>query len=187
MSRMRIRPPAFLFLALASGAVLAADDTLIARCRAIANSSERLACYDAIALPASPSAARPAPTSSFAPPKAGAAPTTPPAAAALPLPPPLPGAPAAQPLQNEAQFGMEHKAYQTELGAVRSRIPGRFEGWSANSQIALENGMVWQVIDNTSRYLYLDNPAGTVKRGALGSFFLDIEGTNHMPRVRRVK
>jgi hypothetical protein len=43
------------------------------------------------------------------------------------------------------------------------------------------------VIDNTSRYLFLDNPAVTVKRGALGSFFLDIEGTNHMPRVRRVK
>jgi hypothetical protein len=169
----------------ACGAALGADDALIARCRAITNSSERLACYDAIALPASPSATRPAPTPSFAPPKAGAAPATP--AAALPLPPPLPGAPAAQPLQTEAQFGMEHKAYQSELAAVRSRIPGRFEGWSANSQIALENGMVWQVIDNTSRYLYLDNPAVTVKRGALGSFFLDIEGTNHMPRVRRVK
>jgi hypothetical protein len=184
MSRMKKRLPAFLLLALACGAALGADDALIARCRAIANSAERLACYDAIALPASPSAARPAP--SFAPPKAGTAPATPPAAA-LPLPPPPPGAPAAQPQQTEAQFGMEHKAYQSELGSVRSKIAGRFEGWSANSQIALENGMVWQVIDNTSRYLYLDNPAVTVKRGALGSFFLDIEGTNHMPRVRRVK
>ncbi len=131
----------------------------------------------------SPAGAAPA----FAPPKAAAPAATPPAAAAIPLPLPPPGAPAAQPQQTEAQFGMEHKAYQTELSAVRSKIAGRFEGWSPNSQIALENGMIWQVIDGSSRYLYLDNPAVSVKRGALGSFFLDIEGTNHMPRVRRVK
>jgi len=187
MTGMQKRLPAFLALTLASGVALGADDTLIARCRAIASSAERLACYDAIALPASPAAARPGPAPTFAPPKAATPATTPPAATALPLPPPLPGAPAAQPQQTEAQFGMEHKAYQAELAAVRSRIPGRFEGWSANTRIALENGMVWQVIDGTSRYLYLDNPAVTVKRGALGSFFLDIEGTNHMPRVRRVK
>ena len=68
MRRMKIRLPALLFLTLACGATLAADDALIARCRAIANSTERLACYDAIALPAPPSATRPAPTPSFAPP-----------------------------------------------------------------------------------------------------------------------
>jgi len=43
------------------------------------------------------------------------------------------------------------------------------------------------VTDGTSRFANVDRPKVTVKRGALGSFFLDIEGVNPAPRVRRVE
>lgn len=89
--------------------------------------------------------------------------------------------------QTPAQFGLESKTYKTELGAIESRIVGRFEGWGAGSRIKLENGQVWQVSDDTSRYLDLNNPKAVVRRGVLGAFYLEIDGTNHSPKVKRVR
>lgn len=89
--------------------------------------------------------------------------------------------------QTPAQFGLESKTAKTELGAIESRIVGRFEGWSAGSRIKFENGQVWQVSDDSSRYLDLNNPKIVVRRGALGVFYLEIDGTNHSPKVRRLQ
>lgn len=89
--------------------------------------------------------------------------------------------------QTPAQFGLESKAYKSELDLIESRIVGRFEGWSAGSRIKLDNGQVWQVGDNTSRYLDMNNPKVVVRRGVLGAFYLEIEGTNHSPKVKRVQ
>lgn len=89
--------------------------------------------------------------------------------------------------QTPAQFGLESKAYKSELDLIESRIIGRFEGWSAGSRIKLENGQVWQVSDDTSRYLDLNNPKAVVRRGVLGVFYLEIEGTNHSPKVKRLQ
>ncbi len=89
--------------------------------------------------------------------------------------------------QTPAQFGLESKAYKSELDLIESRIVGRFEGWGAGSRIRLENGQVWQVSDDTSRYLDMNNPRIVVRRGALGAFYLEIDGTNHSPKVKRVQ
>jgi hypothetical protein len=89
--------------------------------------------------------------------------------------------------QTPAQFGLESKAYKSELDLIESRIVGRFEGWSAGSRIKLANGQVWQVSDDTSRYLDMNNPKVVVRRGVLGAFYLEIEGTNHSPKVKRVQ
>jgi hypothetical protein len=109
---------------------------------------------------------------------------------ALPLPQvaakSTPAAPVIAP-QTPAQFGLESKAAKTELGAIESRIVGRFEGWSAGSRIKFENGQVWQVSDDSSRYLDLNNPKIVVRRGALGAFYLEIDGTNHSPKVKRLQ
>lgn len=109
---------------------------------------------------------------------------------ALPLPQiaakSTPGTAAPAP-QTPAQFGLESKTAKTELGAIESRIVGRFEGWSAGSRIKFENGQVWQVSDDSSRYLDLNNPKIVVRRGALGAFYLEIDGTNHSPKVKRLQ
>lgn len=92
-------------------------------------------------------------------------------------------APAATP----QQFGFEHKQEILQVDAIDSSIPGRFEGWRGNVAIALANGQVWQVTDDSRATLDLQNPKARIRRGALGAFYMEIEGTNRSPRVKRVK
>jgi hypothetical protein len=163
-------------LLLVSGAALA-DDAALARCRAIADAAARLACYDAMPLapserkaearPAPPQAPQPMPQQAQQQP-------------ALPQPP--------RGAQPQERFGLEQRVVQAEqVQTIQSHIPGRFEGWQANQAIALANGQVWQVADGSARFMSLDNPKVTIRRGALGSFFLDFENDNRSPRVRRLQ
>ena len=164
------RRPLFVLLAIAlpAGAV---DDAAVVRCRAMTDNAQRLACYDGLPV-AAPSAPRAAAPVAAAPAAAPAAATPAPAAASPSL---------------LSRFGFESRAQPDELPAVESHIPGQFEGWGPKSAIALANGQVWQVIDDSARRVYKQNPKVTVRRGALGSFFLDIEGVNPAPRVRRLQ
>ena len=132
-------------------ASFATDDSL-RRCRLLSDANARLACYDAIALPAPGSARAPAPAK-----------------------------------ETPAQFGLVGTQRQVSLDAVESRIPGNFEGWNARSRIALENGQVWQIDDDSRAILELRNPKARVRKGALGAFYLEVEGTNRSPRVKRVQ
>lgn len=141
-----------------------ADDAGLQRCRTIPDATQRLACYDA--LPLAPAAAPRAPGSAPAAP-AAAAPSSPPSLL--------------------SRFGFESRAQPDELPSIESHIPGRFEGWGPGTVIKLANGQAWQVSDGSSRTAWVDNPKVTVRRGALGSFFLDIERVNPSPRVRRVQ
>ncbi len=145
------------------GAHAATDDEL-RRCRATTDPVQRLACYDAIV----PSAAVAAPALA---PAAAAAPTV---------------------AQQEAQFGLETRRKPDDetpaaVRAVSSQIPGRFEGWVAGSRFTLANGQVWQVADGSSASYRLNDPKVTVRRGAFGAYYLDIDGANNSPRVKRVR
>jgi len=161
---------ALLALALPAAAV---DDAAVQRCRGMTDNAQRLACYDGlpIAAPATPRA------------PVAAAPAAAPAQSAPAAAP----APATSSPSLLSRFGFENRAQPDELPAVETHIPGRFEGWGPKSAIALANGQVWQVIDDSARTAYRENPKVTVRRGSLGSFFLDIEGVNPSPRVRRVQ
>jgi len=70
---------------------------------------------------------------------------------------------------------------------VDSRLADSFDGWGPNSRVRLTNGQVWQVIDGSSVVLPPGSRKVRVKRGALGSFYLDIEGLKTSPRVQRVE
>jgi len=162
--------PLFALLALALPAA-AVDDAAVQRCRAMADNAQRLACYDGLPV-AAPSTPRAAVAS--APVAAAPAAAAPPAAAA--------SSPSLL-----SRFGFENRPQPEELPTVESHIPGSFEGWGPKSVIALANGQVWQVIDDSTRKVYRENPKVTLRRGSLGSFFLDIEGVNPSPRVRRIQ
>ncbi len=71
--------------------------------------------------------------------------------------------------------------------AIESSIAGRFEGWEPDQQIALANGQVWRIVDGSSAFVILSNPKVRVERGALGAFYLVVDGLNKTPRVRRVR
>jgi hypothetical protein len=146
-----------------SGAALA-DDAAILKCRALGETQARLACYDRIPVGAQPAAAL-ATTA-----------TTAPAAAA-------PAATA------EQRFGLEQvKRKEAEPQSIESTIEGDFSGWEAGAQIRLANGQVWRVVDGSSAVLSpMKNPKVKVTRNILGTLFLEIEGTNNSPKVRRVR
>jgi hypothetical protein len=160
-------PSSLLLLSLfsVSGAVLADDaamaDHAILKCRALGDTQARLACYDTIPVGASPVAATPA------------------AAAAA--------APAASP---EQRFGLEQvrRKEEAEPKSIESTIEGNFDGWEAGAQIHLANGQVWRVVDGSSAVLSpMKNPKARVTRNMVGTLFLEIEGTNNSPKVRRVR
>lgn len=160
------------FLALAPFAFAAslahADTAGLQRCRAISDAAQRLACYDAL-------------------PISTAAPAAPAAAAAAASPARTAPAPATTASKTD-EFGLEDKrAAASQLSTIESTISGRFEGWGPNSRITLANGQVWRVSDDSSAILYLDNPKVVVRRGLLGAFYLELDGTNRSPKVKRVK
>jgi hypothetical protein len=160
---------AFLLLLFASGAALA-DDTALLRCRGIPDSSARLACYDALVV--TPAEVRAVDTPQGKP----------------PVQPESRAAPQAPKQQATEQFGMEQKARKEDtLETIESYIPGAFEGWKPRTRFALANGQVWQISDDSARVHYIDNPKVSIRRGALGSFYLEIEGTNISPRVKRLQ
>jgi hypothetical protein len=83
------------------------------------------------------------------------------------------------------QFGLDLR--QNTLESVESRFDGTFEGWNPRDKIRLSNGQVWQVVDGSSTSVYLKSPKILVRRGALGAYFLDVEGLNRSARVKRVE
>lgn len=128
------------------------------RCAELRDSAPRLACYDALAAALRTGAAR------------------------NPEAPPPPRA--ADPL---AGFGLREPVPAQQVNAVESRMPGRFEGWEPRQVLVLENGQRWRVVDDSSATLNLHNPRVWVRRGALGSFRFEVEGSNSSARVQRVQ
>lgn len=154
-----------LMLALAAHQTCVADTELRA-CRAIADKTARLACYDALPLAAAATAATPAAKAMPAPQTARAA---------------MPAAAASTPAE---QFGLS-SAQLRQADTLETEIMGRFEGWRPKQLITLANGQVWRISDDSSAVYNLQNPRVTVRRGVLGAFYLEIEGVNQSPRVRR--
>lgn len=99
----------------------------------------------------------------------------------------LPATAGTAPRQTPDRFGMADQGSEKELDVIESRIDGRFDGWGPNDRIQFANGQIWQISDNSSRMLDAVNPKVRVRRGMLGAFYLEIEGTNHSPRVKRVR
>ncbi|MDE2161204.1 MAG: hypothetical protein KGJ30_20030, partial [Burkholderiales bacterium] len=152
-------------LALTAACGARADDAL-ANCRRIAEPGPRLACYDAIGT-AKPAAA-PADTAASRP------------AAALP---PAPAAPA-----TDAGFGLQPPPAPAAADAVELTIAGEFNGWRAGDRIAMSNGQVWQVIDGSEGVTRsMRDGKVSIRRGALGAFYLEIPGSNRSPKVKRVR
>lgn len=164
---MKTRPAALFALLLGLVSAASAQDFSAAmqRCRAMDNTAERLACYDAIPLA---TAARPAPATATA----GAAAT--PAAKAAPAP------------ATASTFGLvAPKTAEPEF--VESQILGAFEGWESHTTFKLANGQYWQIADGSRAAYYLQSPKVKVRKGALGAFYLDIDGAKASPRVKRVQ
>jgi len=153
-----------LSLLFAAGAVLA-DDAAILKCRTLPDTGARLACYDAMPVGVRPAAA-PAPAARVA--------------AAMPA------TPAVTP---EQRFGMEQtRPTDTAPKSIESTIEGRFSGWGPTTRLKLANGQTWRIADGSSG----EFPPATqqkvrIVRNVFGTMFLEIDGSNNSPKVRRVE
>jgi hypothetical protein len=159
-------------LATATGAAMAqvpagVDPGAVQRCRIIAEAAARLACYDAIALPGIGSRAGwGAPVAPSTAPTAGPTGTAAPAAGG---------------------FGFEGKLPEGTADRLDSRIQGRVQEFGNGTRFTLDNGQVWQIVDDTTGFYDLQNPPVRIERAVLGSFMMTIEGVNQRRRVRRIR
>lgn len=136
-----------------------ADD--LQQCAQIADGTARLACYDALA------AKRRAAPAAVAPPVVAAAP-----------------APTAA--QKVEAFGAPVVAEKDQLDAIESRIDGIVDGWEAGTLFTLANGQRWMIADGSRAAMNLRNPKVWIRRGALGSFRIEFEGSKQSARVKRL-
>ncbi|HEU4851012.1 MAG TPA: hypothetical protein VFT37_02540 [Telluria sp.] len=159
-----------------SGTAFAADDQSLLKCRTISDQMARLACYDALPA-AAPVQAAPAAPVAHAAPAAYVAAAAPAAAVAA--------------RTAEQDFGLEAKKMkepEPAPQAIESAIVGTVQGWGPRTQFKLANGQVWKVIDGSEATLTpMTNPKVKVVRNYFGTLFMEIEGTNHSPKVRRVQ
>lgn len=157
---------------LTSAGVASAQLDGLQRCRAVADTQARLACYDALA------DARAVPP---APPAPLAAPATPVAVA-------LAATPAATSAVKPADtFGRPFARPVGEPQTLQSSVGADFAGWGPNQRIKLANGQIWQITDGSSVSLPRGARKVSVRHGMFGSFHLDIEGLNTSPKVKRIE
>jgi hypothetical protein len=158
------RPMRIVWTWLVAAAVVtpAWGDEALRQCRRIADTTARLACYDALPLPDAPARG-----------------------VSAPAPPPV-EVPKAAPAPPPSSFGLEKPAAPADE-SVQSTIPGVFDGWLPRQRFRLANGQVWQVADDTTGVYNLKDVKVTIKRGLFGGFVMEIDGINRVLRVRRVE
>lgn len=83
---------------------------------------------------------------------------------------------------------LQSRGQAPEPSQMRARIAGPFGGWEPRMRFTLDNGQVWQVIDEHSAYYRRqDNPEVTIEKGVFGAYFLSVAGLNARAKVRRVQ
>ena len=162
-----------LYVTLLAPSVALAQTQSPSACSNISDRDGRLACYDGIFPPTRPSIPPPTVGSAMASASAsGATMTTGGVVFAI----------------RESNFGLSTQLPQaTELKDIQSRISGRFDGWTSSTRWRLDNGQLWTVADGSSAGYDLIAPKVRVIRGLFGAFYIEIEGVNQTPRVRRVE
>ena len=86
---------------------------------------------------------------------------------------------------SESSFGKTENLSEPE--EINSRILGVFNGWSGETTFELENGQIWKKSGNGFLSANVNNPKINIKKGALGSFILSVEGFNSSIKVKRIK
>lgn len=87
----------------------------------------------------------------------------------------------------EKQIEAEREQQQEANREIKSRIAGKFTGWSGRTVFRLENGQVWQQVEPAVFSVDLEGPVVTVRRSRLGAFHLGVEGYGSQVKVKRIR
>jgi hypothetical protein len=98
----------------------------------------------------------------------------------------LAGPATAAPAQEEDRRGFRERLDTREIDA---RVAGTFTGWAGVTEITLDNGQVWRVTDPNSRLRTgpVESPRVTLRAGALGGWWMIVEGFNTRAPVERIR
>jgi hypothetical protein len=71
---------------------------------------------------------------------------------------------------------------------MTAHIAGEFHGWSGSTRVTLDNGQVWEQMDDaTVTAGRMTDPKVTISRGMLNSFYMSVEGVSDSVEVKRIK
>ncbi|MDG2525861.1 hypothetical protein P6166_10905 [Stenotrophomonas sp. HITSZ_GD] len=70
---------------------------------------------------------------------------------------------------------------------IESTLAGEFTGFGKGRRYVLANGQEWEQTESTELRARKDSPKVKIKPGLIGVWYLQVEGYNTMPKVRRVK
>lgn len=89
---------------------------------------------------------------------------------------------------SETEVFTRERTRAEDRTAVDSSLKGDFRGWQNGTVFELENGQRWRVVDGefhaTKR---LSQPKVTISPGALGSWYMQVEGTGVKAKVKRIE
>ena len=72
--------------------------------------------------------------------------------------------------------------------SITAHIAGDFHGWSGSTHFTLDNGQVWEQIDDTVVTMArVTNPKVTISRGLFNSYYMSVEGVRDTVQVKRIK
>ena len=71
---------------------------------------------------------------------------------------------------------------------IVAHLEGNFTGWGNDTVFKLDNGQVWEQVDDSVLSIgAIKNPKVTIKRGLISAYYLSVEGVSDTVAVRRVK
>ncbi|HET7176404.1 MAG TPA: hypothetical protein VFK21_10405 [Gammaproteobacteria bacterium] len=71
---------------------------------------------------------------------------------------------------------------------VVAHLVGSFRGWGGSTTFTLDNGQVWQQVDDSVLDVgAIEHPKVTIKKGLISAYYLSVEGVQDTVAVRRVK
>ena len=70
---------------------------------------------------------------------------------------------------------------------INSYISGSFKGFSDGARYTLDNGQVWEQIDETQTSVSsMTHPKVTIRAGAFNAYYMTVEGAGDSVQVRRI-
>jgi hypothetical protein len=83
---------------------------------------------------------------------------------------------------------MAVQAQPEQVESIDSTIVGNFDGWGPATTFLLANGQRWKIIDGSEAILAkTDHQKIKITRNFIGTLFMQVEGSNQSPKVRRVE
>ena len=87
-----------------------------------------------------------------------------------------------------APAGLATGAAPAAPDSFSAHIAGEFHGWSGGTHFTLDNGQVWEQIDDTVVTLgRMTNPKVTISKGLFNSYYMSVDGVGDTVQVKRIQ